>query len=102
MKRTEELEIKTGSSDRKQLPNNYKNQPKANSEDHLNKSTNDNESFATVLIKELKLEERNRPPKLVLSIIGDSSSFVPKPWLIPVLKAGLIATAEGAKGILHV
>lgn len=58
--------------------------------------------FATLdarnLINKL-LEERVRPPKLVLSIIGDSISFVPKPWLIPVLKTGLIATAKGAKGI---
>ncbi|CAC5379296.1 unnamed protein product [Mytilus coruscus] len=51
------------------------------------------------LINEL-LEERARPPKLVLSIIGDSSSFVPKPWLIPVLKTGIIATAKSAKDYL--
>lgn len=37
-------------------------------------------------------------PKLVLSVIGDSSSFVPKPWFTSVFKAGLIETAKGAKG----
>ncbi|CAC5398412.1 unnamed protein product [Mytilus coruscus] len=62
-------------------------------------SANANESFETALIIEL-LRERSRPPRLVLSIIGDSSSFVPKPWLIPVLKTGLIATAKGAKDYL--
>ncbi|VDI13155.1 Hypothetical predicted protein [Mytilus galloprovincialis] len=36
-------------------------------------------------------------PKLVLSVIGDSKSFVPKPWLASVFKQGLIATAKGAK-----
>ena len=39
-----------------------------------------------------------RHPKLVLSVVGDSSSFVPKPWLTPVFQLGLIETAEGAKG----
>lgn len=39
------------------------------------------------------------PPKLVLSIIGDSKSFVPKPWITSVFKQGLIETAKGAKGI---
>ncbi|XP_063431691.1 uncharacterized protein LOC134714379 [Mytilus trossulus] len=58
-----------------------------------------NESFETALINEL-FRGRSRLPKLVLSIIGDSSSFVPKPWLIPVLKTGIIATAKGAKDYL--
>ncbi|XP_052100138.1 uncharacterized protein LOC127734332 [Mytilus californianus] len=40
------------------------------------------------------------PPKLVLSVIGDSSSFVPEPWFTSVLKAGLIETAKGAKDCL--
>ena len=39
-----------------------------------------------------------RHPRLVLSVVGDSSSFVPKPWLTPVFQLGLIETAEGAKG----
>ncbi|XP_063431693.1 uncharacterized protein LOC134714381 [Mytilus trossulus] len=39
-------------------------------------------------------------PKLVLSVIGDSSSFVPKPWFTSVFKAGLIETAKGAKDCL--
>ena len=37
-------------------------------------------------------------PRLVLSVVGDSSSFVPKPWLTPVFQLGLIETAKGAKG----
>lgn len=41
---------------------------------------------------------RRKRPKLVLSITGDSTTFVPKPWLTPVLKTGLIETARGAKG----
>ncbi|XP_063431847.1 transient receptor potential cation channel subfamily M member 2-like [Mytilus trossulus] len=40
------------------------------------------------------------PPKLVLSIIGDSKSFVPKPWITSVFKQGLIETAKGAKDSL--
>ncbi|XP_071166898.1 transient receptor potential cation channel subfamily M member-like 2 [Mytilus edulis] len=40
------------------------------------------------------------PPKLVLSIIGDSKSFVPKPWITSVFKQGLIDTAKGAKDCL--
>lgn len=68
-------------------------------QNHENAS-NVNESFETALINEV-FRGRSRPPKLVLSIIGDSSSFVPKPWLIPVLKTGIIATAKGAKGISH-
>ncbi|XP_071166748.1 transient receptor potential cation channel subfamily M member 1-like [Mytilus edulis] len=67
-------------------------------QNHENAS-NVNESFETALINEL-FRGRSRPPKLVLSIIGDSSSFVPKPWLIPVLKTGIIATAKGAKDYL--
>lgn len=45
--------------------------------------------------------ENRKPetPKLVLSVIGDSKSFVPKPWLASVFKQGLIETAKGAKGI---
>lgn len=39
-----------------------------------------------------------RHPRLVLSVVGDSSSFVPKPWLTPVFQLGLIETAKGAKG----
>lgn len=39
------------------------------------------------------------PPKLVLSIIGDSKNFVPKPWITTVFKQGLIETVKGAKGI---
>jgi len=39
-----------------------------------------------------------RHPRLVLSVVGDSSSFVPKPWLTPVFQLGLIETANGAKG----
>ncbi|CAG2199277.1 unnamed protein product [Mytilus edulis] len=57
-------------------------------------------AFRSTKLIDTLLEERVRPPKLVLSIIGDSSSFVPKPWLIPVLKTGLIATAKGAKDYL--
>lgn len=38
------------------------------------------------------------PPKLVLSIIGDSKSFVPKPWITSVFQYGLIETVKGAKG----
>ena len=41
-----------------------------------------------------------RHPRLVLSVVGDSSSFVPKPWLTPVFQLGLIETAKGAKGKL--
>lgn len=41
------------------------------------------------------------PPKLVLSVIGDSSSFVPKPWLTSVFQTGLIETAKGAKGMFR-
>ncbi|XP_063431696.1 transient receptor potential cation channel subfamily M member 2-like [Mytilus trossulus] len=40
------------------------------------------------------------PPKLVLSIIGDSKSFVPKPWITSVFQYGLIETAKGAKDSL--
>ncbi|CAG2199288.1 unnamed protein product [Mytilus edulis] len=40
------------------------------------------------------------PPKLVLSIIGDSKSFVPKPWVTSVFQYGLIETAKGAKDSL--
>jgi len=39
-----------------------------------------------------------RHTRLVLSVVGDSSSFVPKPWLTPVFQLGLIETANGAKG----
>ncbi|XP_076102526.1 transient receptor potential cation channel subfamily M member 2-like isoform X1 [Mytilus galloprovincialis] len=42
----------------------------------------------------------DRYPRLVLSIIGDSSSFVPKPWLTPVFQLGLTETAKGAKDCL--
>lgn len=57
-------------------------------------------------IKTLELRERYylgrvpETPKLVLSVIGDSSSFVPKPWFTSVFKAGLIETAKGAKGMV--
>ncbi|CAC5398408.1 unnamed protein product [Mytilus coruscus] len=55
-------------------------------------------------IKELTKNEATRrlpePPKLVLSVIGDSSSFVPKPWLTSVFQTGLIETAKGAKDCL--
>ncbi|VDI47403.1 Hypothetical predicted protein [Mytilus galloprovincialis] len=46
--------------------------------------------------------ENRKPetPKLVLSVIGDSKSFVPKPWLASVFKQGLIETAKGAKDCL--
>ncbi|VDI46867.1 Hypothetical predicted protein [Mytilus galloprovincialis] len=40
------------------------------------------------------------PPKLVLSIIGDSKSFVPKPWITSVFQYGLIETVKGAKDSL--
>ncbi|CAC5379290.1 unnamed protein product [Mytilus coruscus] len=40
------------------------------------------------------------PPKLVISVIGDSSSFVPTPWLTSVFQTGLIETAKGAKDCL--
>lgn len=43
--------------------------------------------------------EKNKYPRLVLSVVGDSGSFVPKPWLTPVFQLGLIETAKGAKGI---
>ncbi|XP_063432252.1 transient receptor potential cation channel subfamily M member 2-like isoform X3 [Mytilus trossulus] len=54
---------------------------------------------------ELKNQSKRRyrkpePPKLVLSIIGDSKSFVPKPWITSVFKQGLIETAKGAKDCL--
>ncbi|CAC5398404.1 TRPM7 [Mytilus coruscus] len=39
-------------------------------------------------------------PKLVLSVIGDSNTFVPKPWLTSVFQSGLIETAKGAKDCL--
>ncbi|XP_052100154.1 uncharacterized protein LOC127734357 isoform X2 [Mytilus californianus] len=101
--------IKPGNTDSEQARINDKNQPVVESEDHHKKSTKANKLSATYLIDDLSgarnlintlLGERVRPPKLVLSIIGDSSSFVPKPWLIPVLKTGLIATAKGAKDYL--
>ncbi|CAC5398402.1 TRPM2 [Mytilus coruscus] len=52
---------------------------------------------------ELGNQQKSRnpePPKLVLSIIGDSKSFVPKPWITSVFKQGLIETARGAKDSL--
>ncbi|CAG2195963.1 unnamed protein product [Mytilus edulis] len=52
------------------------------------------------LTKSLLKPRHNRYPRLVLSIIGDSSSFVPKPWLTPVFQLGLIETAKGAKDCL--
>ncbi|CAC5417960.1 unnamed protein product [Mytilus coruscus] len=52
------------------------------------------------LTKNLLKPRHNRYPRLVLSIIGDSSSFVPKPWLTPVFQLGLIETAKGAKDCL--
>lgn len=50
------------------------------------------------LTKNLLEPRKKRYPRLVLSVIGDSSSFVPKPWLTPVFQLGLIETAKGAKG----
>lgn len=56
--------------------------------------------------KTIELRNKNalrrlpEPPKLVLSVIGDSSSFVPKPWLTSIFQSGLIATAKGAKDCL--
>ncbi|XP_071166783.1 transient receptor potential cation channel subfamily M member 8-like isoform X2 [Mytilus edulis] len=50
---------------------------------------------------EIQKQHRDpEPPKLVLSIIGDSKSFVPKPWVTSVFKQGLIETAKGAKDCL--
>lgn len=40
-------------------------------------------------------------PRLVLSTIGDSSRFVPKPWLTQVLQLGLTNTAKGANSKHH-
>lgn len=65
------------------------------------------ENFQQLLKKktnELEKQQKRRyrkpeTPKLVLSIIGDSKSFVPKPWMASVFKQGLIETAKGAKGI---
>lgn len=57
------------------------------------------ESKSTEAIKkELIHANKNKYPRLVLSVIGDSSTFVPKPWLTPVFQLGLIETAVGAKG----
>jgi hypothetical protein len=50
----------------------------------------------TILTPKPRSTERH--PRLVLSVVGDSSSFVPKPWLTPVFQLGLIETAKGAKG----
>ena len=60
---------------------------------------------STDSIKEYLIHRKdNKYPRLVLSIIGDSSTFVPKPWLTPVFQLGLIETAKGAnsKFIMHV
>lgn len=59
----------------------------------LKKKTNELENQST------RRYRKPEPPKLVLSIIGDSKSFVPKPWITSVFKQGLIDTAKGAKGI---
>ena len=50
------------------------------------------------LKNEIIKERDNRFPRLVLAVIGDSTSFVPKPWLTQIFQLGLIKTAEGAKG----
>ncbi|VDI36243.1 Hypothetical predicted protein [Mytilus galloprovincialis] len=52
------------------------------------------------LTRDLTRLGNDRYPRLVLSIIGDSSSFVPKPWLTPVFQLGLTETAKGAKDCL--
>ena len=45
----------------------------------------------------VKNKDVDEKPKLVLSVIGDSTSFVPKPWPTSVFKKGLIDTAKGSK-----
>ncbi|CAC5398395.1 unnamed protein product [Mytilus coruscus] len=60
----------------------------------LEKKTNELES------QQKRRYRKPEPPKLVLSIIGDSKSFVPKPWITSVFKQGLIETAKGAKDCL--
>lgn len=47
------------------------------------------------------VSSRRSRPTLVLSVIGDSDSFVPKPWPTNVFQTALIEAAKSGEGIDH-
>lgn len=43
-------------------------------------------------------EQVKAPPTLVISVIGDSDSFVPRPWPKTVFQTALIEAAKSGRG----